>query len=294
MLLLMATGASAQVLRVEATAEDRPQPVFEPAFIARNGITRIVGVPSVKRVNEPMREQQERYLYRFNSEGLPVYSNTSFGRPGSGTDTASVLYTYDDRGRLVNRLRNDLNGFFAVERGYDAAGDPVSETHVRIVNNGRDRYHFEPGERTVISEERFSSRMLNDSTRVRTHQNNLGLPYREQTFRYDRHGYLLSIEDHYVVSNRRGRTTFRYDERGRLVERTLRPDLAQPRETRETHRYDATGNLLETDIHHGDTHVRHEEYLYEESTGFLKARLTKDMDTGMIHVVRYHTERGKP
>lgn len=87
------------------------------------------------------------------------------------------------------------------------------------------------------------------------------------------------------------RTTFRYDEQGRLAERTERPDLDKPTSKRRTFLYDQAGNLLETDLWHDDRQVSHEEFLYEADTFFLKARIRKDLGTGTIHVVRFTTER---
>nr|MBP6311721.1 hypothetical protein [Flavobacteriales bacterium] len=37
-----------------------------------------------------------------------VYSNNAFGHPGSGRDTASITYTYDEADRVTQRMRNDL------------------------------------------------------------------------------------------------------------------------------------------------------------------------------------------
>ncbi len=173
----------------------------------------------------------------------------------------------------------------------DRLGRPVSETYVRVANTGPDRYRFQPGERTVISDERYTYRTESDTAWVREYRNNLGLPYREQRHAYDQWGYLRSIEDRYLVSGRRSRVSFRYDEKGRLAERIVRPDLREARSTMETYRYDPAGNLTTREVYHDDRHVRHEEYLYEEHTMFLKARIAKDMATGQIHVVRYHTER---
>ena len=50
------------------------------------------------------------------------------------------------------------------------------------------------------------------------------------------------------------------------------------------------GNLLSGELWHGEKHVHHEEYMYDEQTMQLKARLRKDTDTGVIHVIRFHTE----
>lgn len=280
----------AQALLVTPTDADPAAPHFNPLFIQRNRIAAIHGKRMVKRDNEPMRERKERYLYRFDEQGRATYSNNSFGQPGTGRDTASTTFEYDASGRLAKRLRNDLSGHFAYAVEHDAHDRPVRETYTRIENLGPDRYHLVPGAVTEISDEHFRYETVNDTVWKKVHVNSLGLPFREQRFTKDGHGYLRSIEDRYLISARRSLTTFRYDEKGRLYERTEQPDLNTPRTTRRTWRYDTAGNVTESELWHDDLHVEHAEFLYEEHTMMLKARLSKDIATGTIHVVRYTTE----
>jgi len=283
--------SAAQMLSVPCSAEDTPQPVWDTTFIQRNGILAIVGVPSVKRDGQPMREQKERTLYRFDELGRQVYANTSYGRPGTGTDTASTVSVYDAMGYVRERLRNDLVGHYLTELNYDSAHRLVGEIYVRVENLGPDRYQFLAGERTVISEERHTYRTESDTAWMRTTLNNLGLPYREQRHAYDQWGYLRSIEDRYLVSGRRSRVTFRYNEKGRLAERIAQADLTHPRVVKELYHYDVAGNLTASDLYHSDQAVRRDEYLYEENTMFLKARLSQDLGTNQIRIMRYTTER---
>lgn len=289
--LLVPALLQAQVLRIEPGPGDPLALHFDPAFIARNGVKRISGQAQVKRDNEPIRDRSERTLYRFGPDGRLAYNNTSFGRPGSGLDTASVTYTYDARGFLTEQLRNDLNGYYALRNELDAEGRVVRETYVRIENLGTDRYLLRPGALTTISDERFTYATVNDTAWRKTYLNDRGLPYREQTFSRDRYGYLRAIHDRYIITERRGSIVFRYDEKGRLAERIEQADLREPHTVRHTWRYDAAGNPITCDTWHDDRQQHHTEYLYEEGTMLLKAVLTKELDTGLINIVRYTTER---
>ncbi|MEO8066283.1 MAG: hypothetical protein ABI599_01190 [Flavobacteriales bacterium] len=275
-----------QTLLVPPTGSPQ-QPHFNPVFMARNRVAEIKGQLHVKREGEPMVARNERYWYRFDSNGLPWYSNNSFGQPGSGRDTASTGYRYDAKGDLLQRMRLDLSGHYSEEFELDSAGRPLRETHVRIENLGTDRYNLVPGTRTEVSDERFRYDALNDSTQRTTFYNSLALPYRERLFISDHHGYLRTIEDRYIVTGRMGRTTFTYNEKGLLASRTEHADLADPRTTRYTYAYDATDNLLGMDTWQSDKLVTKEEYVYADGSLHLKAKLTKDMATGTIRVVRY-------
>ncbi len=289
--MILPVVAAAQQLLVPVGAEVQEELVFNPAFMARNGVRSISGTQMVKREGQPMRERNEKHLYRFDEQGRIIYSNTSFGHPGSGRDTASVGFFYDPKGRLIQRLRNDLSGHFAYEITCDTLGRTTRMTYVRIENTGSDRYHLVPGVRTVISDEEHRYTAINDTAWTCTYLNELGLPYREQVFQRDRWGYLRTIDDRYIITGRRGRITFRYDEKGRPVERIEQADLHLPNLFKHTWRYDGAGNVLEHDLWHDDRLKDHDEYLYEEGSMLLKACITKDEDTGLIHVVRYTTER---
>lgn len=283
---LLSVALSAQTLLVPATGSPQ-QPHFNPAFMARNGVAEIKGQLHVKRENEPIKPRNEHYLYRFSNDGRVLYSNNSFGMPGSGRDTASVQYRYNEQGHLVERTRLDLSGHYSEEVTTDSAGRPLREMHVRIENLGTDRYNLVPGARTEVSDERYTHDRLNDTTLRTVTLNSLGLPYKERLHISDRHGYLLRIDDRYIVTGRMGRTTFTYNEKGLLASRTEQSDLSDPRTLRYTYTYDVGNDLLSMDTWHSEKLVTKEEYVYAEGSHHLKAKLTKDMATGTIRVVRY-------
>ena len=285
-LLLFALSGSAQTLLVPATGSPQ-QPHFNPVFMARNKVAEVKGRLHVKRDGEPMVPKNEHYLYRFDDQGNAWYSNNSFGMPGSGRDTASVGYRYDAKGNLLQRMRLDLSGNYSEEFELDSLGRAVRETHVRIENLGTDRYTLVPGTRTEVSDEQFRYDTLNDTTQRTTYFNSLGLPYRERLHISDRQGYLRTIEDRYIVTSRMGRTMFTYNEKGLLASRTEQSDLSDARTVRYTYTYDDADNLLTMDTWHSDKLVAKEEYVYAEGSLHLKGKLTKDMATGTIKMVRY-------
>lgn len=290
LLLVAAQGADAQVLQVLPGTDDPGELRFNPQFMARNRIVSMVGEQSVKRDNRPMQARAEKHVYRFDDQGRTIYANHSFGQPGTGRDTASTLFTFDERGNLQRRLRNDLSGYFGYDVVRDEQGRPVRETFTRIENLSTDRYELKPGAITEISDEHFRYETVNDSVYKRLYVNSLGLPYREQTYTSNKLGYLRSIEDRYLVNNRRSRITFDYDEKGRLAERIEQPDLAQPRTLRRIWKYDSAGNVTDGSLFHDEKHINRDEYLYD-AAGMLSARLTLDLETGNINIIKFLTEK---
>ena len=280
-----------QALLILPSAEDPDLPVFNERFIARNGIASFVGERMIKRDGEPMRNERERLLFKFDGQGRLAYTNHSYGQPGTGRDTASVLYYRDEHGRVNRRLRNDLGGYFAYALELDDQGRTVREIYQRIENLSTNRYELVPGLTIEISDERYRYTQVNDTTLRKSYLNNLELPYRDQVFISNTRGYLLRIEDEYLVSRRRGRIEFSYDENGRLAERTEQPDLAQSRITRHRWKYDAAGNVISGEYWLGEKQVNRDEYVYEEATMLPKARLRKDLATGNIHVLKLTATR---
>lgn len=282
---------AAQMLVVEPGAEDPQLLRFNAGFIARNGVTSVSGRTWVKRDGRPMQALDRFHLYRFGTDGRLGYANNSFGHPGSGFDTASVMYSYDAAGRLLQELHNDLHGYFALRKGYDAEGRVEREEHVRLENLGKDRYRFVEGTSTMVSDEQLQYRTLNDTAWIRTRLNDRGRPFEEETFTYDALGYLRQIARRNLITRRRGQITFTYDANGRLAERREQPDLGAERWTTFTWTYDAAGNPLTRDLFHNGTLAQHGEFLYAEGTLFLKAVITHNAGTGLIEIVRYETTR---
>jgi antitoxin component YwqK of YwqJK toxin-antitoxin module len=97
------------------------------------------------------------------------------------------------------------------------------------------------------------------------------------------------VESHLIMSNKRARTTFKYNERGDVVEKFDMRDLTAPNKTQWwVFKYDKLGNLLEEDIYRNDKHVYHREVLYDEKTMLLKVLITKDMEANYITILKYN------
>ncbi|MBL7964812.1 MAG: hypothetical protein JNM31_13325 [Flavobacteriales bacterium] len=283
-ILLSCATVDAQQLRVVPGTDDPMQLQFDAAFAQRNRVASVNGQLHVKRDREPMYPRKEFHLYRFDEQGRLIYRNTNHGEPGSGHDTIFTKYLFDTAGLERERRHRDAGGDFALVQEHDTQGRVVREVHQRLED-------VDGLSRTEISDERFTYKVINDTVWMRTTLNNLGLPYREQRYTSDKLGYLRSIEDRYLISERRSRITFTYDEQGRLAERVEQPDLRNTATLTHRWSYDRVGNPTTRDMYRGDRHVTHQEFLYEEGTLFLKALLSKDVETGTIFVTKYTTTR---
>lgn len=283
--LFVAISSFAQQLLV-VPENDAAELVWNEKFIARNSIAEITGKLSAKRDGEPIIPQRERYLYKFDLFGRTIYSNTSFGRPGTGSDTASVHFEYDSSGRIIRKMRTDLNGHFEYNMERDSLHRVIRNTYSRIQNLNTDRYLLKPGEITEIYDERFSYQRSGSDLLKRIHLNDQGLPYREDLFRYNENGYLIEVENVYLISRKRTSEQFAYDNRGRLTQRILHSNRNK-KPTRNVFTYDSVGNLVKREVWSGEIKTTKEEFLYNTDTALLSARLTQDVQTGVIRIVKF-------
>lgn len=75
------------------------------------------------------------------------------------------------------------------------------------------------------------------------------------------------------------------------AKRIEQSDITAPSARKHIWRYDNAGNVTICDAWQNDKQTRHSEYLYEEATLLLKAIIAKDLETGLIHITRYTTQR---
>lgn len=253
---------------------------FDPVFIQRNHLRTITGDASVKREAQPVRPKDEHYIYRFDANGRLIHHNAAYKRSW-GSDSLAVDLLRDGNGNVLEERRTDVVGRFALRDSLDDHGRPLRRTHVRLTG--------EPPTLTevIISDERYAYVQESDSVMRRTWFNERGLPYREQRTFHDAWGYQRRIEDRNLITGKRGSITFRYSEKGRLAERIEITDLASPNSLKHIWRYDQAGNVTLCDVHRNGVHTRHTEYLYEQGNLYLKAVISKDLETGLIHIVRF-------
>lgn len=283
LLLSLSTTICGQELLV-LPERDANELTWNPKFIARNGIVEISGKLSVKREGQPMIPKKEQYLFRFDSVGQTIYSNTSYGNPGTGHDTTWTKSIYDKDGRLLRIIRADLGGFFAYSNEFNTDNMLIRQTYSRVENQNQNRYNFEEGNRTEIFDEYYQYERPGSDLLIKKYLNDRQLPYREERFNYNSDGYLIQIESTYLISRKQSRVQLSYDGKGRLEQRVIHGSTGQERHIYE---YDETGQLSRHQTWNGTTHLVNEEFLYDKKTGLLSARLTKDMRTGIIRIVKF-------
>jgi hypothetical protein len=282
--LLTIAGYGQQLLILPENEPDAL--VWNEKFMARNGITEIKGKLSVKREGEPIHPKPEKYLFRFDTLGRTIYRNTSYGRPGNGKDTTWIRYGFDEDGSLRHTIRADIGGFYEYANEYDENQRLQRQTYSRVSNRNADRYDFEPGDRTEIYDEHYRYKSPDTDLMIKTYLNDQQLPYREDQYQYNDDGYLVQIESMLLISRKRSLEQFTYDSKGRLNQRIIHGATGKPT-IRHVYVYDSTGQLSKHETWTDHEFTTTDEFLYHGKTGLLSARLTKDMRTGVIRIIKF-------
>lgn len=259
---------------------------FNPAFVRANKIASISGELSSKRESDIIRESGETTTYEFDRAGRLVKVEMARKRKGQREFNATY-FRYGKDGLLLDKIQADISGATSYSYEYDAGGRVVRETCSRM-ESPADTLNPAGPKRTEIYTETISYKELDGAYKKIT-SNSYGKPYKEETFYFDEHEYLTAHQVRFITNQKMSRTAYSYNERGLLSEKLVVPDLSKSDTLRYEYGYDQAGNLLEAFEFKNSEKVRRMEFMYDESSWMLKARLSKEEETQFIRIVQYET-----
>lgn len=278
---------SGQIIANQTGSVFEDENFFNPQFIKQNKIKVITGKLSTKKELETIIERGLIVQYHFDTTGRLIRYLQSFYTGGSKIDTSVVEYFYE-KGNLISKRQNDNYGYYTYTYTYNENGKLVEETYSRETNLLPRKDTFVLAERYIITTNNYAYENPGEGKQKRKLLNSYGRAYQEEVFTTDKNGFLTEIEVLLIVSNKRARTTFKYNERGDVTEKLDTRDLSSSNKSQWwTFKYDKLGNLLEEDIYRNDKHIYHREVLYDEKTMLLKALITKDMEANYISILKY-------
>lgn len=259
---------------------------FNPAFVRANKIASITGELSSKRESDIIRESGETTTYEFDRAGRLVKVEIARNRKGQREFNATY-FRYQKDGLLLDKIQADITGATSYSYTYDDEGRVIRETCSRM-ESPADTLNPTGPKRTEIYTESISYTQLDGAFRKIT-SNSYGKPYKEETVYFDEHGYRTAHQVRFITNQKMSRTSYSYNERGLLSEKIVVPDLSKSDTLRFEYRYDEAGNLLEAFEFKNSDKVRRMEFMYDESSWMLKARLSKEEETQFIRIVQYQT-----
>lgn len=264
------------------------EPFFNANFIRLNKIKSIKGSRSSKKVKDIIRTKGLDFYYEFNTAGNLTMQISTFHDPKLRKDTNVINYYYNNTNNLILIRKNDSYGYYSHEYSYDKSGGINKQTYCREENLCDAKNYFQLGNRYVIKSDSFSYQKLSDKQIQKTFYNNYKKAYKEQTDYYNELGYLTEEYTKFLIGNKKHRTTYQYDEKGRVIEIITNADLNNPNTKTEKFFYDDLDNILEIKIYENDTYKISKQFLYDKTTFLLTAQLIQEVETEFVKIIQYH------
>ncbi len=290
LLVLFALGLQAQIIDNSKGLLVDGESYFNPEFIKRNKIRRIIGELAVKEEMQPIRTKGLIHYFEFDREGRLVEKLKTFKLRGGRIDTSSQTFAYNDLDQLIRESTYESSGYSSQKYAYDDSGRVVSQTFYRGENLSPFSYQLEKGKTMALKEEQFAYEQIDSLNFRKVYYNSNGAPYMEGIITYNREGFKISEKIRFYAIERNSEVNFQYDEYGRLEEIEKRSRIYKSTNSRISFEYDEYDNVIaEKRFKNGDR-ILNREFLYDVSTFLLKAELSKNEENHTIHIIKYRYE----
>lgn len=265
------------------------EPYFNPNYISKNNIRKIVGHYSFKAELDKIRKSDRTYEYIFNTKGQLQSKWTTYFYDDKVNDTTVAFYRYDYEGRITSIRKADPYGYYSYHYTYNDSGDVIFEEFRQDLKNDYIKRSFTLNENYRVYAEKSSYQYFKGQTK-RTYYNNVGRPYQYKITYYNPDGTKKKELVQLMVNSGNKTITYEYNERNFPVKKTLYSNLMGSTEKNYEFTYDENGNLTELlSFKNGDP-VKEVQIVYSWKTGKLKAFLTKKNTTNYITILEFDFE----
>ena len=247
---------------------------FNETYIKNNHIKCVTGYSSYKKSLRPIVEKGTFNQYSFDLSGKLIELTETFKVSQQRKDSSTTKYIYE-KNILGEKITTNAQG---------------EHTYLYTINsdNKAEKLSYTRGglneQKTLVFEEFYTYETPTDTSEVKWFLNRYGKPYQKETSSYNEHEYLLSVEKKLVFGGKTSRTSYVYDDFGRLTEKIERKN----NDTLKTkYVYDEYANLIESDHYKNDKLARHEEFIYDSKTALIKAHLSKEISSGTITITKF-------
>lgn len=254
------------------------QPFFNTSFIKANKIKQLYGTFVYKKQGEVMKETQFNYVYRFDREGQLTElfeTRTDDGTP----DTNRVLYAYDEKGRILTKKKTHQSGYLLTRYTYDSLGRIRTEETLSETDSA--------GQSMFLSFNLESFRYEEFPAQLkRTRFNSYDLPYLVEQFITNEHGYLVEVNERYLMTSQVNTTNYSYNEKGLLS--SIRKASNGGKDVEElAFAYDEFGNLLQKHITKNGIFTTDIQVVYNSKSKLLSSVITRQVSTNFMLIIRF-------
>ncbi|HXC03933.1 MAG TPA: hypothetical protein VNZ86_04225, partial [Bacteroidia bacterium] len=313
-LLLLPCVYHAQALDQNPPEAFSTDPVFLKQYITSNKIRNIHAGISYKRDNEAIQDKGLCKNWEFDTDGLlKRYYVTSVkgfvnhdvehpavyrrGRKVRAAwtsqeasylyDTTFISYTYNSAKQLILKRTRDGDYYNAVYYEYDLDGKLKKQSVFRETNASDNRNTFRLGVQNLLSAEEFRYEKSAPGQIKRKHLNDEGKVYKQAIQNIDSLGRVNEENTSYTVSWMRASAHYRYDKKGRLIQKALTSNENGDESSRTEYKYTGDTFLLDVEQRYqGDVFQQELNYIYDRQSHLLSSYFIREELNKAIVLVR--------
>lgn len=258
-------------------------PFFNTRFIRQNNIKSIKGSISSKKVRDIIRSNKLDYFYQFNEDGKLKSQLSSHYAKGL-KDSTVISYKYNNN--QISLLRkSDNQGYYSYQYAYDDKNNIINQTYCRDENKFNSKKKFQLKKQYIIVKDSFSYQQFDNQTK-KTFYNSYGKKFKTQTNYYDSLGYLVEEYTKFIIGNNKEKTTYEYDEIGRIHKKHTYTNISNNKKNTAVYRYDEIGNILDIKYYKASKHLSTKQFLYDKNM-LLSAMIIQEMETEFLRIIKY-------
>jgi hypothetical protein len=284
-LLILSTislSSNAQILEINKPLFS-DLPFFNTRFIKQNNVKSIKGSISSKKVRDIIRSNNLDYSYQFNEDGTLKSQLASHYSKGL-KDSTVISYAYNNS--QISLLRkSDSQGYYSYQYNYDDKKNIIAQTYCRDENKFNSKKRFKLKKQYIIKKDSFSYQQFDNQTK-KIFYNSYNKKFKTQTNSYDSLGYLVEEYTKYIIGNKKEKTTYEYDEIGRIHLKHTYTNISKNERNTEDYSYDEIGNILDIKYYQNDKHTSTKQFLYDKNM-LLNAMIIEDVATEFLRIIKY-------
>ena len=222
--------------------------------------------------------------YKYNSDGNRVSQTIQ-----SPTGLTNAKFTYDNANNPIKyELDKDFDGKpdYIESYKYNENNNVVLQTYCRDENKLNSKKVFELKKQYIISTDSFSYKKYDDSQTKKYYYNGYKKVFKEQTNYYNQYGYLTEEYTKFIIGNKKEKTTYEYDEIGRIYRIHNYTDIANDKKNTTVFNYDEIGNILDLKYYEESQHTFTKQFLYDKNM-LLSAMIVQNIETSVLKIIKY-------
>ena len=294
---LSPTFSIAQIIENKLSNVNITESPFNAAFVKNNNIKSVSISLCSKPDNEMINDKGLVKNYEFDTLGNIsgfYYTQIRSVRKNEvphkfNYDTVYTNFYYNSLHQLILKRTHEGDSYNSWYYEYDSAGNVNKQKNFRETSVGESQ-DFKMGVQTLISLESFSYIVLSDLQIKKKCMNDEDRVYKEAIINYDEKKRKKDENYEFTVSWVRIGNSFKYDDWGRLIEKTYSSNASSDLLENSIYEYDSNGNLLLEKKLRNNQKTNEITYLYDENTKFLKSQLNRDFINNAIGIAKYSYE----